>query len=215
VSAPDIDWSLYEPQEPPPDEILEQPLLSDEALAAMQEEPSEPVDRTFLKQPRRKPHAKKYEDKIRGLMLVGTQIGLSSPNTVADACTVIVHGPKVARTWGDLAAENETVANAIDFITKPSDSPITAAMLASIPMALQLVRNHEPVAETPVRVIRVPFTKREIKLRFKINLGRLQNMTLDPDELTERVLAIPEIKTQIDKWGLKVALRNERKRKGQ
>jgi hypothetical protein len=125
-----------------------------------------------------------------------------------------VHGPKFARTWGDVAAENKTVANAIDFITKPSDSPMTAAILATVPFVLQVIRDHEPVAETPIRVLRVPFTKREIKLRFNVKLGRLQNMTLSPDDLTERVLAIPEINSQIEKWGLKVALRNERRRKG-
>jgi hypothetical protein len=199
----DIDWTMLNDPEPA------ESIFDDigEADASLDDTEGPRIDRTMLKQPRRKPHAKAYEDKLRGLFLVGTQIGLQSPNTVADAVTIIIHGPKVAQTMGDLAAENAMVANAIDFITKPSDSATTAAILASVPMVLQLVRNHEPIAETSGRIIRIPFTRREIKLRFNIKLGRLRNMTQDPDELTDHVLAIPDISAAIQKWGITVASR--------
>jgi hypothetical protein len=198
----DVDWSLLN-SEPAPESILQD--MDPTVDGSLDDGDGPRIDRSMLKQPRRKAHAREYEDKLRGLFLVGTQIGLQSPNTVADAVTIIVHGPKVAQTMGDLAAENEMVANAIDFITKPSDSASTAAILAAFPMVLQLVRNHEPVAETSGRIIRIPYTKREIKLRFNIKLGRLRNMTQDPDELTDHVLAIPDISAAIEKWGIKVA----------
>jgi hypothetical protein len=184
------------------------PLFNDafQADASIDEPETVQVDRTFMAKPRRKPHAKEYENKIRGLLLVSTQMGLQSPNTVADACTIIVHGPKFAQTWGDLAAENDKIATAIDFLTKPSDSATTAAILATLPFALQLIRNHEPVAEAP-RTIRIPIIKREFKIKFNVKLGRLRNMTLDPDELTNATLSIPEISAAINKWGLQVAQR--------
>lgn len=208
----DIDWSMLTAEEAP------EPIFDDIAPDVddtLDDKEGPRIDRSMLKQPRRKAHAREYEDKLRSLFLVGTQIGLQSPNTVADAVAIIVHGPKVAQTMGDLAAENDTVAAAIDFVTKPSDSATTAAILASVPMVLQLVRNHEPIAETTGRIIRIPFTKREIKLRFNVKLGRLRNLTQDPDELTNHVLSIPDIRAAIEKWGIKVASRtHERTRAG-
>jgi hypothetical protein len=206
----EIDFSFLEQNDAPPD-ILEDPLenVTDEQIR----DDTQRVDRDFLKQKRRKAHAKEYENRLRGMFLIGTQLGLQSPNTVADAVAIIIHGPNMARAWGDLAAENETIANAIDFITKPSDSPITAAITATLPFALQCLRNHEPVLETPVRQLKIPFTQKEMKIRFNVKLGRVRNLTLDPDEMTHRVLNIPEIKAQIEKWGLNIASRNGRQKR--
>jgi hypothetical protein len=186
-------------QPQPVDDFVEPPPLSDDMG---REDYTEP-DADFLKNPRRKRHAVEYENKVKSTLMMGTRFLFDNPNTVPDAATLIMYGPNFSRAMGDWAAEEPWVRKSIDFIAGGANNPGAAAMAALIPMALQILRNHEPVAEVvqPKR-IRIPFTKRYISIKFRIKLGKLRNLTNDPKAFTEHVLGNPQIRENLAKQGI-------------
>jgi hypothetical protein len=134
------------------------------------------------------------------------RVTIQNPATVPDAAAIIMYGPDVSRSMGDLAAHDIRVRRAIDFISDGADNPYFAAVAALAPLALQILRNHEPVAEvSPVRKIRIPFTKRFFTIKFKIKLGKLRNMSNDPQEFTAHVLSNEGIVNELQRQGIFVA----------
>ena len=80
--------------------------------------------------------------------------------------------------------------------------------VATIPLAMQLVRNHEKALTKEVRPhIRIPFTKREIRLPFKFNfkLKFVKTYTAEPETLTSHVFGNPLIVEAFAKRDIKIA----------
>jgi hypothetical protein len=167
-------------------------------------EPPDEPDAGFIKQGRRDRYAVQYEKKVKTLLNTGMRITIQNPNTVADAAALIMYGPDVARTVGDLAAKDPWVRKAVDFVAGGADNPYMAVLAAVTPLVLQVLRNHEPVVETP-KQFRIPFTKRVITIRFKLKLGKLRNLSNDPAEFATHVLSNEDIQTELAKQGIMFA----------
>lgn len=194
-----MDFTGIRPE--PTGDILDEPELTDDML---REEFTEPKSE-FLGKDKRKPYSVQYEKKVKGVLNGIMRGALSNPHTVPDAAAIIMYGPTISETMGDWAASDVRVRKAVDFITSGTDNPAIAAMFAFAPLILQVLRNHEPVAEVEPRRIRIPFTKKYIRLRFKVKLGKLRNMTNDPREFTQWVLSNPKIQEGLAKQGIQFA----------
>lgn len=159
-----------------------------------------------------------YEAKMTGLLQTISDIAMASPQTIPDSAAIIMHGESVATAFGDLAANDPRVARGIDWITSGTNNPYAAVLSATLPLALQVLRNHEPVAESESKGIRIPFLKRTIKLRFKIKLGKLRNATNDPDHLVNVVFGNPDLQASLKEkgnWDNVYAVLTRRQRKQQ
>lgn len=194
-----MDFTDIRPE--PSDDILDEPELTDDMLKEDYTEPKA----EFLGKDKRRPYSVQYERKVKGVLNGLMRGALSNPHTVPDAAAIIMYGPTFSETMGDWAASDARVRKAIDFITTGTENPAIAAMVAFAPLVLQIIRNHEPVAEVEPRRIRIPFTKKYIRLRFKVKLGKLRNMTNDPHEFTHWVLSNPKIQEALSKQGIQFA----------
>ena len=58
----------------------------------------------------------------------------------ADAGAVALHGPNLARETASLAAQNERIGNAIDYLN--SAGPYSGILLAGLQMGMQIAANH-------------------------------------------------------------------------
>jgi hypothetical protein len=162
-------------------------------------------DATFLKTGKRKPYAVQYQNKVKEILTTTWKILITNPPTVPDAAAIIMHGSDLSRAAGDWAASDARVRKAIDFIAGGTENPALAFAAAALPMALQMLRNHEPSAEVEPRRIRIPFTKKHLRIKFRIKLGKkLRNLTNDPRAFTAHVLSNPEIQAELLKQGIKV-----------
>lgn len=157
-----------------------------------------------------KPRSKKavaYEQKMKGLFGLGFRLTVPHEQTQADAAAILMFGGDISTAAGDLAAENEWVAKAIDMLTEGSDNAALALITASIPFALQILRNHEPEVEaTPEmgRLIKIPFKKEPIKVRFRIRLRRARMWTVPPENLKDHVFSNPDVSMKLASQGIKV-----------
>lgn len=159
-------------------------------------------DATFIKKPRRDRNAAAYEKKVKNLLNAGMRLTIQNPATIPDAAALIMYGGELSRTMGDLAAKDPWVRRSIDFISGGADNPYLAVIAAATPLVLQLLRNHEPVAEMPVRRIRIPFTKRELRIKFRIKLGKLRNLSNDPQQFTAHVLSNADVQAELQRQGI-------------
>lgn len=148
----------------------------------------------------------KYEKEVGNFLGSIASETLSHPATVADGAALLYYTPKVARAWGDLADADDNVRKGIDFVIGGSENPYAAAVFATLPLVLQVVRNHEPVAEGSAKAFRIPFTKREFKWRFRIRIqGWFRNVfTHDPKVLTDAALTPPVIR-ELEANGVRIA----------
>lgn len=157
--------------------------------------------------PKRSRRAKQYEQQVGGIFGAAARTALEHPATVADGAAMLYYVPNIAQKFGDLADADERVRKGIDFLTGGVENPYAAALAATAPLILQILRNHEPTLEPSIRGLRIPFTKRVFKIRFGIKLGRLRQMfTHDPDELTDAALT-PSVRQILTGQGVKVASR--------
>lgn len=206
TEAQDIEW-VAPPEETPGTTryVGPQELDSD----AVDEEPDRP-DLDITKEKKQSRRAKAYTDQV-GLMLGGfAKEALEHPNTVADGAALLYYTDKVAVAWGELADADERVRKGLDWIAGGVENPYLAAVMATLPLALQIVRNHEPEVETTGRVFKV-FGK-EFKFKFRIKMGRLRQLfTHDPDELVNAALTPANVRT-LEKNGVRVAKRTRRNR---
>lgn len=173
---------------------------------------SEPATPTFtpptlVEAKDRSPKAEEYEEKAAGFLNYLMQSLASNEGTVADSAAFILHGPGFASKAGDLAAHDPRVAKAIDFISSGTDNPYAALAIASLPLVMQIIRNHESETARPLEV-RVPFTKRTFKPRIRIRLKNrfLRSLTQAPGQLIERIFHNEEIAKQLMAQGVDVAL---------
>jgi|SRR5882724_1783141 len=164
-------------------------------------------DPTITQEPKRTLRAKRYEKKIGGIFGAAARTSLEHPATIADGAAMLYYVPNIAKKLGDLADVDDNVRKGIDFLTGGVENPYAAALAAVAPLVFQIIRNHEPVLEPSMRGLRIPFTKRTIKLKFGIKLGRLRQMfTHDPEELIEAALT-RENRLILEHQGVKIASR--------
>lgn len=194
-AVPVADEAAFEPVEEPtiPDEHYDEP------------------DPSLAKERRRPRNAAAYEKKVHTLLSNISTFLVQNDSTQPDAAAIYQYGGDMASAWGNLAADNDTVARAIDYLTEGSDNPVLAAAIATMPFVLQIVRNHEPELQPKPREISVPFTRKRMRFKvpFKVGvtLGRLHGMTHDPDEFTNAVLGNPTIAGELQKRGISVRKR--------
>lgn len=156
--------------------------------------------------PDRSERAKEYEEKVAGVLNVLMRAFAGNPATVADAAAVIEYGPALASKTGDLAAHDATARKIVDFITTGSDNPYVAVMVAALPLAAQILRNHESTEAKPFEV-KIPFTKKTIRPKFRIRLRNplLRAMTSSPGALVRKIFTNPEYVAALHSQGIDVA----------
>lgn len=156
--------------------------------------------------PKRSDRAIEYEKRVGGL-LNGAMKGLAEKeSTVPDAAAIILLGPAFASKLGDLADEDDKVRKALDFVTSGTGNPYIALAFAALPLAAQILRNHE--SDTPVKVaVKVPFSKRRLQVPFKLKLKNpfLRGMTNEPNALANSVFSDPRIAEALTQQGVDLA----------
>lgn len=81
---------------------------------------------------------KDFREPLTDLTRLGWGVlAVSSP---ADAAALQLHGPGMVEAWNALAQENATVARGIEWLT--TGSAYGAVVMATVPMALQVLANH-------------------------------------------------------------------------
>lgn len=175
----------------------------------------EDVPTPIVAGPKRTQRAKDYEEKIEGLLNVAMRTCAGNPATVADAATILVHGPVLASKTGDLADADPRVRHAIDLITAGSENPYVALALAALPLATQLLRNHEAADLNGTRKVqlKIPFTRGKrtigINLRFKLRNPFLRSMTVEPRQISQAAFGNPAIAEALKAQGVEVAWSSE------
>lgn len=210
VGSPILDFEGAEAS--PGTDFFEEPQVDpDDSL--VDESPDEP-SATFISDKARSVKSRRYEKKMRGLFNTGFRAAISNPATVSDAAAIMMHAEPISRAWGDLADESAGIARAIDYITDGTENPYATAVITTMPLILQMLRNHEPQLEVKERGIKIPFGKRKgerITLKFGVKLRGVRNMTNDPEELATYVFNHPSVIRALEKQGLIVAKSNRRK----
>jgi hypothetical protein len=154
----------------------------------------------FVKTPPRSPKAITYEKKVKRGLITWMRFSIRNPNTAPDAAAIIKYGKDVSQAAGDLAAHDKRVAGAIDFLSEGTSNPYLAFFAIAAVMGAQILRNHEPVAESEGKRFRIPFTQRFLRLRFKIKLGRLRDITEEPATFTHGIFADPKVQANLAKY---------------
>jgi hypothetical protein len=181
------------------------------------------VDAAFIKQPTRPRGAVGYQRRIhRAVFKPAFELTAQHPDTIADSAAIIVYGPKLTAKIGDLAATDTRVASMVNFLDEGTSNPLGAALVAALPLVMQLIRNHEPVLEPAPRGFKIPFLKHrdgtprrfELKWKVGIKLGKLRNRTYDPVQLENFVFDNPDIKAQLAKRKLIIGRSNGGRKRG-
>jgi hypothetical protein len=180
-------------------------FLQSEPVEPPQEPTVDAPDPTLITGKPRSAKSKAYQRKMSGTLNTAFRLSATHPHTIADSAAILMYGPDLSSAIGDLAAENDRVARAVDMLSDTSDNAAAAVLMVAVPFLLQIARNHEPVLEPAQRGIRIPFTKRRLRFKFGIRLGKLRNMTNDPKALTDYVYEDPNIKAALAKQGIRVA----------
>lgn len=163
--------------------------------------------------PRRNKRSRDYEDRVNGLLSFGMKMLVQNENTMPDAAALIQYGPGVASKAGDLADKDERVRKAIDFITTGSENPYASLAIATLPLVLQILRNHETTDLKARRIsVKVPFTKREISLpfRFRLKNKAMRSITVEPSVLVNATFNDPEILAALMSQGVSIKLPDEK-----
>lgn len=173
-------------------------------------------DTTFVTDKKRSRKAVAYEKKTASMFNGLFRVAIANPATVPDAAAITMHAKPISEALGDLADADPRIERAIDFITSGTENPYANLMAATVPLVLQLMRNHEPVLEPKMRGFRIPFGKRKgevLRLKFGVKLrGIPRNLTNDPDALAEYVFSDPRVMAALQKQGLNVVRRNGNQR---
>jgi hypothetical protein len=159
----------------------------------------------FVREPKRSRSAKEYENKAADVLRFAMRMTVTSDSTVADAAAILTYGEQVAEKIGDLAAEDARVAKIIDFINGGTDSPYLNLAMVSLPLVLQVIRNHEPDTVAEVKKEIRLFKRWTIKVPFRIRLRNkaLRSLTSDPKELYSATFT-PEVVEALTKQGVSV-----------
>lgn len=162
-------------------------------------------DADFLTDVKRSPKATKYERKSAAWFNSLFRASLSNPETVPDAAVISMHAKPISRAVGDLAAVDPRVERAIDFVNTGTSNPYAAVIFATMPLVLQLIRNHDiPVLNNSFKLnVKIPFGKRKGEVWRSLTVDP-RNFTNDPDALAEYVFSNPEMLAALEKRGLRV-----------
>lgn len=181
---------------------------------------------TFIKKPKTAT-AREYERKTSSL-LKACMIGTLHQGQYADAATFLKYGPGFAAAAGELADQNETAQQLIDFIASPAN-PWAMFIMAALPMVAQLTRNREPDIITrkekrsqrnasiePVQM-KIPFRKKPVNMRIKFRLKipspkkmmrnvwlNMRSQTYEPQAFAVNVFSNPHVRNALAKQGIDV-----------
>lgn len=202
----DVDWDQTSADDLPG--FMDSPIYEPDDNLDLEGGSTASASPTLLRTPRRSAGAKQYEEKANNLLQMGLAFTVSNPVLVTDAAAILMHGDNVSKALGDFATENDTTAKILDFLDGGTNNAATALLMASMPFVLQLVRNHEPVAEVDTKLY-IPFTRQRFSIkipsRFKIKLSGIpRQMTNDPSELYQKTFT-PAVVDKLEKKGLRVA----------
>ena len=173
----------------------------------------------FVQAPPRGRTAKSYEKKIKTTLNVIFREAVARPSTVPDAAAILMYGPNFAQKWGDLAEHDKRVRRGIDMLLDGAENPYLAAAFATMPLLLQCYRNHEEALspsgavqalkksretakQREPRKLKIPFTKRYVEFRWKLNVPAVKNMTNDPQQLAGYVFNNPDIVAAMRRAGI-------------
>lgn len=191
-----------------PEDITDEaelPFTPDDPLGT--DGPYAEISPDILRKHRRANGAAGYEAKVNDLLHIAVAYTARHSATAPDAAAILIHGKSVAAATGDVAAKDPRVAAAIDFLAGGTGNPYVAMAMALAPLALQLIRNHEPVLAPAPRGIKIPFTKIRFRIPIKlgVRLGGLRAVTNDPKKMYEFAFTNPDIKKRLDDMGIDVA----------
>jgi hypothetical protein len=179
----------------------------------------------FIKRPK-SGVAREYEKKTASALNSCMRLLVQNPKTVADGAAIIAYGDDFAAAVGEVAEVNKRTRQMIDLVLSP-ESPWMTLAIAGIPLATQLIRNHQASvadavhnrpgkdarkaarAEAKANRPKVTFKlfKREFKvtipIRFK--LGFLMSQAVEPAALSDAVFSNPDVAKALKKRGIKVA----------
>jgi hypothetical protein len=179
----------------------------------------------FIEKTNRPPVAKQYEKKLRKVFGGLFRAAVANEATLPDAATILLHGPELAEKAGDLANVDKRVRRGIDMLTEGVENPYLAFAFAAAPLAIQLYRNHQeqinpklvaqafkarrevlanaPAAEMTGREIKIPFTKKTIRVRFRLSIPAVDTFTNDPQAMAEYVFTRPDIVSAMADQGIR------------
>ena len=167
---------------------------------------SEPGE--FIEESKETARAKKYRLKAKHGLNFLMRAFAGNPRTVSDAAAIVQHGPGISQAVGHLCDTDARARKIVDFITDDGiDNPYVLLGLATIPLVLQTVRNHEQGLEKGAQ-LKIPLgRKRRLTLPFKfsIKLRKMRAATYDPDFLTAHVFGNPIVQEAFRKQGIRVA----------
>lgn len=195
-----IDWSAIAST------AVDEDLVAPDELSGDADFPDgEPVtlDAALVDEPKRSAKAELYEKKVRKVVRIAIKLTAPRPSTVPDAGILLASGPSLAVAWGDLAAEDARIAKMIDFLDDGADNLYLNALMVTIPVLAQILRNHEPVIE-PEHGIKIPFTKKRIRIPFRVKFAWLNAITHKPSDAAA-VMHIPAIKDKLAEQRIYVA----------
>lgn len=184
----------------------------------------------FVKRPTTK-ISREYRDKMRA-MLKSALVGAININDFPDAAAIVHYGPDFSIATGDLADTDERVRGMLDLITSPGN-PYVSFLLAGLPFAAQLFRNHQPQIdqmqmtrkqrrayrrEHPEAIPRTTFKlgRFNINVRFKVRnplkmfFGGIMSQTSDPGELTYKVFSDEKLVSALEKQGIRISFTNDK-----
>lgn len=167
-------------------------------------------DADFVEEVKESARAKRYRLKTRhGINFLISGL-VQSPGTVPDAAALLYHGPEISKAVGNLADKDDRVRKAIDFLTEDTiDNPYALTVIAFAPLAIQMLRNHEPRSVNVAKPlqIKIPLTKRYLKIPFRIRFSFkwTRNVSYEPAYLTEHIFSNPNVQAALAKRGIRVA----------
>lgn len=123
---------------------------------------------------------RRYEEGVQGLFQIPA-MALSFVNPVDGFC-VAHHTPSIAKAVADLAVERPEVASALDRVL--AVGPYGALIGAVIPLAIQLMHNHDMVPESMAKSMGAT-PKKDIERHLKIAGEKYEPETESADEREE------------------------------
>lgn len=182
----------------------------------------------FIKRPKTST-AREYEKKTEAALNSVMRFLAQNPKTVPDAATIIAYGDNFAAAVGEVAEISSSTRRMMDLVLSP-ESPWLALAIAGIPMATQLMRNHEPgiqqvrtnLKNRPSRADRKAARQESKATRPKITLNLLgrqvritvpfrfkfsfvMSQTVEPDKLADAVFKNEQVVKALKKRGIDVA----------
>lgn len=160
------------------------------------------VDPDIIKAQRRKNGAKAYEDKVTDILRMAVTVTAGNPATVVDAAAILLHGDTVSYAFGDLAVTDANTARVINFLHGGTGNPATAAVMATLPLVLQILRNHEPELEHVTR-INLPFTRGRVgfnvpsRVKLRISNNKIAASMTNPPEKVYAAAFTPAVVEQL------------------